>query len=114
MVRIKRGVTASKRKKSLLQKVKGFRWGRSTKFRQAKEAWLHAGNHAFAHRRKNKGNFRRLWNIRVGAASKAQGISYSQFIHKLKQNNIMLNRKMLSEIAQDSPKVFEKIVERVK
>ena len=114
MVRVKRGTISLKSRKSLLKKVKGYRWGRSTKERQAREAWLHAGNHAFAHRRKKKGDFRRLWNIRINAALKPHNLSYSTFIGILRKKDILLNRKMLSEIAQQRKNLFDQIVESVK
>ena len=110
MVRVKRGVMSLKTRRNLLKRVKGFRWGRSTKERQAREAILHAGNHAFAHRRKKKGDFRRLWNTRISAALRPSHMSYSAFISGLKKNNITLNRKVLSEIAQKHPKTFERVV----
>ena len=114
MVRIKRGTISLKSRKTLLRKVKGYRWGRSTKERQAREAWLHAGNHAFAHRRKKKGDFRRLWNIRISAALKPHNLSYSAFMGMLKKKDIVLNRKMLSEIALQKKESFNRIVESVK
>ena len=114
MVRVKRGTISLKTRKSLLRKVKGYRWGRSHKERQAREAWLHAGNHAFAHRRKKKGDFRRLWNIRIGAALRPHNLSYSAFMGALKKKGVVLNRKMLSEIAQQQKDSFDRIVESVK
>ena len=111
MVRIKRGTVSLKRRKTLLKKVKGYRWGRSKKERQAREAFLHAGNHAFAHRKKKKGDFRRLWNIRINAALKPFNLSYSCFIGTLKKKGVLLNRKMLSEIAQKRADTFTRIVE---
>ena len=113
MVRVKRGTISLKHRKSLLKKVKGYRWGRSKKERQAREAMLHAGNHAFAHRRKKKGDFRRLWNIRISAALKPYNLSYSSFIGSLKKKGIILNRKALSEIAQKRADAFERIVKEV-
>ena len=113
MVRVKRGTISLKSRKSLLRKVKGYRWGRSTKERQAREAWLHAGNHAFAHRRKKKGDFRRLWNVRISAALKPHNLSYSVFMGMLKKNGVILNRKMLSEIARQRKDSFDRIVESV-
>src|SRR3989344_1921024 len=101
MTRVKRGTISLKHRRNVLKLAKGYRFGRSKKERQAKEAILHAGVHAFAHRRDKKGDFRRLWQIRIGAATKALGFSYSKFIGMLKKKNIELNRKMLSEIAQN-------------
>ena len=110
MTRVKRGTTSLKTRKSILKKTKGYRWGRSSKERQAREALLHAGNHAFAHRRKKKGNFRRLWNVRINGALRKHTVSYSTFIHLLKKKHIVLNRKVLSEIANDHKEVFDRII----
>lgn len=110
MIRIKRGTVSLKHRKSLLSKVSGYRWGRSSKERQAREAWLHAGNHAFAHRRKKKGDFKRLWNVRIGAALRSHNLSYSTFIGLLRKRGVVLNRKMLSEIAQKRRDVFDRLV----
>jgi len=114
MARVKRGTTKAKRRRNVLKQVKGYRLGRSKKERQAREAIQHAGSYAFAHRRKKKGDFRRLWSVRINAASRAYGISYSTLIKKLKDKGILLNRKMLSEIAKDNPESFERIIEKVK
>ena len=84
MTRVKRGKTSSARRKRLLKNAKGFMWTRSTKYRQAKEALLHAWTHQFADRKKKKRNFRRLWNTRIGAAAKTAGTSYSKLIAQLK------------------------------
>ena len=112
MVRIKRGTLSLKKRKNLLKKVKGYRWGRSKKERQAREALLHAGNHAFAHRRKKKGDFRRLWSVKISGALRSHGMSYSVFIHALKKKNIGLNRKVLAEMAEKRAETFGRIVER--
>lgn len=115
MVRIKRGTISLKRRRNILKQTKGFRWGGSKKERQAKERLLHAGVHAFHDRRKKKRNFRALWNIQINAATRMHGgISYSKFMHALKQKHIEINRKMLAEIAQNYPDAFKKILEEVK
>jgi len=111
MARVKRGKKAHKRRKRLLKHAKGFMWGRKSKYRQAKEALLHAWSFQFADRRKKKGQFRRLWQIQIGAAAKQHGISYSKFIHGLKKAHIELDRKILSDLAQNEPKIFKKLVE---
>ena len=111
MTRVKRGTTSLKTRRSLLKKTKGYRWGRSHKERQAREALLHAGNHAFAHRRKKKGDFRRLWNVRINGAVRHHGLSYSTLIHTLKTHNRKLNRKILSEIAGQHKETFDRIVQ---
>lgn len=115
MSRVKRGTISLKRRRNILKQAKGYRWGGSKKERQAKERLLHAGAHAFHDRRKKKRNFRKLWNIKINAASRAQGgLSYSTFMHALKKKNIEINRKMLAEIAQTYPDTFQKILEEVK
>jgi len=110
MPRVKRGTTANKRRKRLLKHAKGFMWTRSTKYRQAKEALLHAWTHQFADRKKKKRTFRRLWQIKIGAASKEQGISYSKLIDKLNKEKIELDRKILADLAEHNPDVFNKII----
>lgn len=85
-------------------------WTRSTKYRQAKEALLHAWSFQFADRKKKKRNFRRLWQIKIGAAARDNGLSYSELINQLKKANIELDRKILSDIAANNPDVFKKIV----
>ena len=110
MTRVKRGKTSSARRKRLLKNAKGFMWTRSTKYRQAKEALLHAWTHQFADRKKKKRNFRRLWNTRIGAAAKTAGTSYSKLIAQLKAANVELDRKVLSAIAAEHPEVFSEIL----
>jgi large subunit ribosomal protein L20 len=114
MARVKKGVNALKTRKNILRKVKGYRFGRSTKERQANEAIFHAGTYAFAHRRDKKGDFRRLWNVRVSALLKSEGLSYSKFINLLKKNNVGLDRKILSELAQSHPETFKQVIALVK
>jgi len=111
MPRVKRGTTANKRRKNLLKHAKGFMWTRSTKYRQAKEALLHAWSHQFNDRRKKKGYARRLWQIQIGAATRQSDLSYSRFIAGLKKANIDLDRKILSDLARTSPDIFKKLVE---
>jgi len=110
MTRIKRGVTANKRRKNVLKLTKGFKWRRKSHFRAAKEAILHAGRHAYIGRKQKKRQYRSLWTTRLGAAAKERGTSYSKLIHALKQRGVTLNRKMLSELAINHPSVFDKIV----
>lgn len=114
MSRVKKGVNALKSRKNILRKVKGYRFGRSTKERQANEAIFHAGSYAFAHRRDKKGDFRRLWNVRMSALLKENGMSYSKFIPALKKANIGLDRKILAELAMNHPETFKKIIESVR
>ena len=103
-----------KRRRNVLKAAKGYRFGRSTKERQAKEAIIHAGVHAFNHRRNKKGVMRRLWSVRINAAVRKHGLSYSKFIDALKKSDIAVDRKVLSTLAKDSPEIFERIVAKVK
>ena len=110
MSRVKRGVKQHARKKRLLKHTKGFMWTRKSKFRQAKEATLHAWSFQFADRKKKKRDFRRLWQVKIGAAARENGLSYSKLIHQLKQNKIELDRKILSDIAENHPEIFKQII----
>jgi len=114
MPRVKRSVNANKRRKNLLKHAKGFKWGRSTKYRAAKEALLHAWTYMYRDRRTKKREFRRLWQIKINAAVNAEGLKYSKFIKGLKDKNIELDRKILSDLAQSEPEVFKKIVAKIK
>ncbi len=114
MVRVKRGTTANKRRKKVLKQTKGFRWGRKSKYRLAKEALMHALSYAYRDRRTKKREFRRLWQIQINAACRKLGTTYSRFIAGLKKNKIELDRKILAELAKNKPEIFQKIVEKVK
>ena len=114
MSRVKKAVNALKFRRTLLKKTKGYRHARSKKERAAWEAYVHAGKYAFAHRRDKKNDFRRLWNIRINAAVRPHGFSYSRFMSAFKKKGIVLNRKMLSEIAAQNPESFARIVSQVK
>ncbi|MCC6198597.1 50S ribosomal protein L20 [Candidatus Nomurabacteria bacterium] len=114
MTRVKGGQHALKRRKKVLSMTKGYRFGRSTKERQAKEAIFHAGTYAFAHRRDKKNDQRKLWEVRINGAVRAEGLSYSKFIGALKKANIALDRKILSDLAIDAPATFKAVVEKVK
>lgn len=114
MTRVKKGVNALKTRRNILSQVKGYRFGRSKKEKQAYEAISHAGTYAFAHRRDKKGDFRRLWNVRLNAALNQSDISYSVFMGSLKKKNIALNRKILSEIAGFKPETFQRIISKTK
>lgn len=114
MARVKGGVASSKRRRNILRQVKGYRFGRSKKKRQAREAIVHAGKYAFAHRRDKKNDFRRLWNVRLNAALRQNDTTYSRFIGALKKHGVALNRKMLSELASDNPEAFKRVLEAVR
>jgi len=114
MARVKRGTISNKSRRNILKQAKGYRFGRSTKERQAKEAILHAGVHAYRDRKNNKRNFRQLWQVKINAAIREFDISYSRFIDMLKKKNVELNRKSLADIAENHPESFKRIVEQVK
>jgi len=114
MARVKRGKIAHKRRKHLLKYAKGFRWGRKSKYRLAKDALRHAWSYAYRDRRVKKREFRKLWQIKINAAVRDLELSYSRFINLLKKNNIELDRKVLAELAVNHPDVFKKTVEKIK
>src|SRR5690606_8105090 len=114
MARVKGGVSALKRRRKILSQTKGYIFGRSKKKKQAIEAIHHAHLHAFAHRKDKKNDFRRLWTVRLNAALKNAGLKYSVFMKTLKDKGITLNRKMLSEIANNRPESFERLLAKVK
>lgn len=105
---------AQKRRRNILEQVKGYRFGRSKKKRQAREAIYHAQLHAFDHRKDKKGDFRSLWITRINAALKAQGLKYSTFMKTMKDKGIALDRKTLSALAKDRPDAFQRVVDQVK
>jgi len=109
-LRIKRGVTSHRRHKKVLAMTKGHRATRHSLYRRAKESMLHALSYAYAHRRERKGDMRRLWIVRVSAASRAQGLSYGQFIYGLKQAGVEVNRKVLADMAVREPEAFANLV----
>lgn len=114
MTRVKRSVAKRSRRKKIIKQAKGYQSHRKTNFRAAMEAVLHARAHAYRGRKQKKRDFRRLWNIRIGAAARENGLSYSQFMNKLKKGKVTLNRKMLAELAATKPEEFKKIISEVK
>jgi large subunit ribosomal protein L20 len=114
MTRVKRGTTAHKRRKKIIKLAKGFKWGRKAKYKLAKDALKHAWAHAYKDRRRKKRDFRRLWQIKINAASRQHGLTYSRFINKLKKAKIEIDRKILAHLAEKQPEVFKKIVEKTK
>lgn len=114
MARVKRGVMKNKRRKNLLAQTKGYRFGRKSKERVAKEAMHHAGAHAFRDRRRKKREYRNLWSLRINAAVRPLGFSYSQFISALKKGSVLLDRKSLSALAKDYPETFARLVQTIK
>lgn len=114
MARVKRGTTKAKCRRNVLKLAKGYRFGRRSKEKQAKEAIRHAGVHAFNHRRRKKSDFRRLFTVRLNAAVREFDTNYSNFIAALKKKEIVLDRKILSHLAEEHPETFKRIVEEVK
>lgn len=114
MPRVKRGTIHVKHRKNILKKAKGFKLGRKNKIRLARTAITKAGVHAYRGRKLKKRINRGIWNISINAAVRPTGISYSQFIDKLKKKKIELDRKSLSTLAKEYPEVFQKLVEAVK
>ena len=114
MTRVKKAVNALKYRRNLLKMTKGYRGGRATKERQAQEAVFHAGMHAFAHRRDKKNDFRMLWNVKINAASRPLGITYSRLIDSMKKKNIVIDRKILADLAENNPETFSRVIEQIK
>lgn len=113
-MRAKTTNTTRKRHKKVLSEAKGMRDMRSKSYRRAKEATLKSGANAYKDRKRKKRDFRSLWNIRINAGSRENGLSYSKLIDLLKKNKIDLDRKILANLASEKPNVFKKIVEEVK
>lgn len=105
---------AAKRRRNILEQVKGYRFGRSTKKRMARDAVYHAQLHAFAHRKDKKNDFRRLFISRINAALRTHGLKYSQFIKTLGEKGIKLDRKVLATIAKDRPESFDRFIAGLK
>ncbi len=114
MPRVKRGKIALKRREKILKYTKGYKWGRKSKERAAKEALLHAWTHAYRDRRVKKRTARALWQIQLNAAARQHGLNYSKFANGLKKANIKLDRKVLSQIARQHPEIFKAIIEKAK
>lgn len=114
MARVKRGVLTRRRHKKILKQAKGYYGARSRVFRVAKQAVIKAGQYSYRDRRNKKRTFRSLWIVRINAASRANGISYSQFINGLKKADIALDRRVLADLAVHDKAAFSAIVEKAK
>ncbi len=114
MARIKRGVTKHRRHKKILKAAKGYHGASHRSYKWAKEAVMHAWAYSYRHRRERKGEFRRLWIVRIGAATREAGLSYSQFMHGLKMADIELDRKILADLAVRDEAAFAKLVDTAK
>jgi large subunit ribosomal protein L20 len=111
VARVKRGVIKLKKRRKLFKLTKGYRGARSRRIKTAQEALLHSLQYAFEHRRQKKRDFRRLWAVRINAACRNFGLSYSRFISGLKKQGLILNRKMLAELAVQDESVFKELID---
>ena len=114
MARVKTARTTRARHKKILKQAKGYYGAKSYRFRNANQAVMKSLKYAYVGRKDKKSNFRKLWITRINAASRQNGITYSKLIAGLKKANVLINRKMLSEIAISDPKAFAEIVEIAK
>ncbi len=110
MARVKRGVTKHRRHAKVLALTKGHLGVRHRLYKRAKESLVHAMAYSYAHRKERKGDFRRLWILRIGAAARQEGITYNAFVHGLKLANVEVDRKILADLAVRDPKVFSHLV----
>jgi len=108
--RVKRGVVGHRRHKKVLALTKGHRATKHSLYRRAHESMLNSLSYAYSHRRERKGDMRRLWILRVNAASRAQGLTYSQFMDGLKKSGVEINRKILADMAVREPDAFANLV----
>lgn len=114
MARVKRGIQVKKSHKKILSLTKGYHLGRKNLIKQAKQAVLKAGQHAYRDRRNKKRDFRRLWIVQLNAAVRAHDLNYRDFIYGLKLANNQMNRKVLAQLSIEAPAEFTKVVEQVK
>lgn len=113
-MRIKRGVNAVKKRRKIFKLSKGYFGNKSKSYRIAREAVMKSLNYAFIGRRRKKRNFRKLWIVRINAAARLNGLSYSKFMHGLSAANIDLNRKVLADLAINDAKAFAQLAEKAK
>jgi large subunit ribosomal protein L20 len=113
MARVKRGVTANKHRSKVLKAAKGYRNGRGNKEIEAKVALRKAGAYAFAHRKDKKNDFRRMWQVKINAALRPLGYSYSKFIGEALKKKILLDRKILATLAEYNPETFTRVAGEV-
>lgn len=114
MARVKGAMATKKRRNRVLKLAKGYRGAKSKQFRTAKQAVMKSLNYAYVGRKLRKREFRKLWIARINAAARLNGLSYSRFMNGLKNANINMNRKMLSELAISNPAAFAQLVETAK
>jgi large subunit ribosomal protein L20 len=114
VARVKRSVHAKKKRREVLRKAKGYYGSRSRRYRVAKEQLLHSGQYAYRDRRDRKGQFRRLWIVRIGAGARQHGLSYSQLVHGLQRAGVEVDRKILADLAVHDPTAFGQLVQTAK
>ena len=114
MPRVKRGVTSHRRHKKVLALTKGHRATKHSLYKRARESLLKSLSYAYRHRRERKGDMRRLWILRISAASRSQGLTYGQFINGLKRSGVEINRKVLADMAVKEPEAFANLVTMAK
>ena len=114
MARIKGAVTTRARRRRMLKRAKGYYGAKSIRFKMAKQAVMKSGNYAYVGRKDKKSNFRKLWIARINAAARMNGLTYSQLINGLKKSNVVINRKMLAEMAVNDMPAFEKVAQIAK
>lgn len=114
MARVKRAVNAHKKRRVILERAEGYRGQRSRLYRKAKEQVIHSHVYAYNDRRKNKGNFRRLWIQRINAGARANGLTYNRFIQGLSLAGVEVDRRMLAELAVNDEAAFAALIEVAK
>ncbi|WP_129360570.1 MULTISPECIES: 50S ribosomal protein L20 [Micrococcaceae] len=114
MARVKRAVNAHKKRRTTLDRASGYRGQRSRLYRKAKEQVTHSLVYSYDHRRKKKGDFRRLWIQRINAAARAEGLTYNRFIQGLKAAEVEVDRRMLAELAVNEPTAFKALIDIAK
>jgi large subunit ribosomal protein L20 len=114
MSRVNRSVNSRKKRRATLARTRGYRGQAHSSYKRAKEALLKADSYAYRDRRNRKRDFRRLWIVRIGAAARREGMSYSQFMHGLREAGIELDRKVLADIAVRDPETFRRFAERAR
>ncbi|HOM68370.1 MAG TPA: 50S ribosomal protein L20 [Candidatus Paceibacterota bacterium] len=114
MTRVKRGKIATKKREKILKQTKGFRGSSKNKERQAKERLLHAYSHQYTGRKTKKREKRRLWQVQLNAYLRNNNITYSKFIYLLKQNSILIDRKILAQLSQEKPEIMKNIISSLK
>ena len=114
MARVKSAIITRKKHKKVLKRAKGYYGAKHYRFRMAKQAVMKSGNYAYVGRKDKKSNFRKLWIARINAAARMNGMTYSELINGLKKANVVINRKMLAEMAVNDMNAFAKVVETAK